>query len=35
MIGQATLFADLPVPGDAKSKVDTEGRSWDLAIPGM
>lgn len=35
MIGQATLFADLPVPGDAKSKVDAEGRSWDLAMPGM
>jgi hypothetical protein len=35
MIGQATLFADLPVPGEAKSKTDGNGKKWDLAIPGM
>ncbi|QDS74411.1 hypothetical protein FKW77_005829 [Venturia effusa] len=35
MMGQATLFADLPVPGETKSKVDVEGRKWDFAIPAM
>jgi hypothetical protein len=35
MIGQATLFADLPVPGEDKSKTDANGKKWDLAIPGM
>jgi hypothetical protein len=34
MTGQATLFADLPVPGEAKSKADASGKKWDLAIPG-
>jgi hypothetical protein len=34
MMGQATLFADLPVPGEAKSKADASGKNWDLAIPG-
>jgi len=34
MVGQATLFGDLPVPGEPKSKADATGRKWDLAIPG-
>jgi hypothetical protein len=35
MLGQATLFADLPVPGGAKVHKDLSGKEWDLAMPGM
>lgn len=35
MMGQATVFADLPVPGDPKTKKDLSGRAWDLSLPGM
>jgi hypothetical protein len=35
MLGQATLFIDLPVPGGPKTKKDLSGRAWDIAAPGM
>lgn len=35
MMGQATMFANLPVPGEAKAKADANGKNWDLALPDM
>jgi len=35
MVGQATLFADLKVPGGEKKMADLTGRKWDIGIPGM
>jgi hypothetical protein len=35
MMGQATLFANLPVPGGEKTKKDLTGKAWDIAAPGM
>jgi len=35
MTGQATLFADLPVPGGEKTKADLTGRKWDLEMEAM
>jgi hypothetical protein len=33
MMGIATVYADLPVPGE-KTKKDSTGRQWDVAVPG-
>jgi len=35
MVGQATMFADLPVPGGDKTHTDLTGKKWDLGLPGM
>jgi hypothetical protein len=35
VFGEATLFADLPVPGGEKKYSNVSGRKWDLAVPGV
>jgi hypothetical protein len=34
MVGKATMFAELPVPGD-KQKTDLTGKKWDVGVPSM
>ena len=35
MIGEAMLFADLPVPGGEKKHASASGRKWDIGVPGV
>lgn len=35
MVGQAVMYADLPVPGGEKTHEDMDGKKWDLGLPGM
>ncbi|KIW08374.1 uncharacterized protein PV09_01290 [Verruconis gallopava] len=35
MVGQAVMYADLPVPGGEKAHEDMNGKKWDLALQGM
>jgi hypothetical protein len=35
MVGTATMYADLPVPGGEKTNEDLTGKKWDLGLPGM
>jgi hypothetical protein len=35
MVGTATMYADLPVPGGEKTNEDLHGKKWDLGLPGM
>jgi limonene-1,2-epoxide hydrolase len=35
VLGEATLFADLPVPGGEKKHTNVAGRKWDIAVPGV
>ncbi|KAH8652682.1 hypothetical protein BGZ60DRAFT_436267 [Tricladium varicosporioides] len=34
MVGQAMLYANLPVPSSAPKVKDLQGREWDLGVPG-
>jgi hypothetical protein len=34
MVGEAVMYADLPVPGGEKTHEDMNGRKWDLGMPG-
>lgn len=34
LLGQAMMYANLPVPGGGDKKKDLQGREWDLGVPG-